>query len=152
MIVINKYATTDEANFKIRGGIIGGTKVSQRFENLVGRTITFSNPAGACTFTQPTTTAMGQLRFADVKAQIEAVPALADVVVATVDNKLGFYRRTFGQNIGLAALDEPARLILGFANNTAIAGQCLNASAGPNPRYLGFVSEFGAIYITTEVD
>jgi hypothetical protein len=152
MIVINKYATKDEANVKIRGGIIGGTKVNQRFENLVGLTITFSDPAGACTFTQPATTAMGQLRFSDVKSQIEAVPALADVVVATLDNKLVFYRRTHGENISLAALNEPARIILGFANNAVLAGQFLNAPAGPNPKYLGFVSEYGAIYITVEVD
>jgi hypothetical protein len=150
MIQLNKYATMAEANFKIRGGIVGGVATNQPFENLVGLTITFADPVGSCTFTQPSGTERGQLKFPDVKAQIEA--ALADVVVTTIDNKLGLVRKTHGQNIVLDAADEPARQILGFANAEDIAGQFLNGPSGTNPKYLEFVSEFSGIYIAIEVD
>lgn len=150
MIQINKYSTVVEANFKIRGGVVGGVATNQPFENLVGLTITFTDPVGSCTFTQPTGTERGQLRFSDVKAQIEA--ALADVVVTTIDNKLGLVRKTHGQNIALDAADEPARQILGFANDEDIAGQFLNGPSGTNPKYLEFVSEYGAVYVSIEVD
>jgi len=150
MIQINKYATVTEANFKIRGGIIGGVPTNQPFENLVGLVLTLSSPSGSCTFTQPSGTGYLQLRFADVKSQIEA--AIADVEVCTIDNKLGLVRKTHGDNIAMAALDEPARRILGFANNEIIVGQFLSGPSGSNPKYLEFVSEFGAIYISIEVD
>lgn len=150
MIQINKYASIIEANFKIQGGVTGGVVTSQPFENLVGLTLTFSSPVGSCTFTQPAGTQCGQLRFSDVKAQIEA--AVADVRVCTIENKFALTRKTSGQNISMAALDEPARKILGFASHEAIAGQFLNGPSGPNPKYLEFVSEYGAVYISIEVD
>lgn len=150
MIQINKYATVTEANFKIRGGVMGGVLTNMPFENLVGLTLTLSSPAHSCTFTQPVGTGYLQMRFSDVKAQIEA--AMADVEVCTIENKFALVRKTHGQNIAMAALDEPARKILGFANSEAIAGQFLNGPSGSNPKYLEFVSEFGAIYVSIEVD
>lgn len=149
MIVIYKYATVSEANFKMRGGVVGGLPVNTPFEGLVGLTLTFSSPAGSCTFTQPTGRHLGQMLFADVKAQLEA--AIADLEVLTgVGNMLAFQNKTDAP-VSLAALDEPARLILGLPFNEAVTGQYLNPPDGAAPRYLEFVSEYGAIYVSAEV-
>lgn len=149
MITIQKYATVIEANFKIRGGLVGGVKTSAPFNGLIGQTITFANPVGACTFVAGTGVS-GQLRFAEVKAQLEA--AIANLVVETTDNAMiSFLHATDGQSVSLAALVEPARLSLGLPNNEAIAGLYLNPPDGAKPRYLEFVSEYGAIYVSAEV-
>lgn len=149
MIKILKFATVIEANFKIAGGIVGGTPTNVPFEGLVGTTITFTNPVGAWTFT-PGTGQPGQLFFSEVRTQLEA--NIANLVVETVDNKVGFRHAVDGQSVSLGALDEVARLILGFSNpvgGVAIAGQFLNPPDGPAPRYHEFVSEYGAVYVAT---
>lgn len=148
MITIQKYGTVSEANFKIRGGLIGGVKSSAPFSGLIGETITFSNPVGACTFVAGTGIS-GQLRFAEVKAQLEA--AIANLKVETSDNAIAFLHATDGQIVSLAALAEPARTTLGLPYNEAIAGVYLNPPDGVKPRYLEFVSEYGAIYVSVEV-
>lgn len=149
MIVIQKYGTVIEANFKIRGGLVGGVKTSAPFDGLIGQTITFSNPAGACTFVAGTGVS-GQLRFAEVKLQLEA--AIANLLVETTDNALiSFLHKTDGQFVSLAALPENARRVLGLPYNEAIAGLYLNPPDGLKPRYLEFVSEYGAVYVSAEV-
>jgi len=149
MIVIQKYGTVIEANFKMRGGIVGGVKISEVFSGLIGLTITFSNPAGACTFVAGTGVS-GQLRFTEVKAQMEA--AIANLKVDTTDNAMfAFLHATDGQSVSLAALPEQARRILGLPFNEAIAGLWLGPPDGIKPRYLEFVSEYGAVYVSAEV-
>ena len=148
MVKILKFATVIEANFKIAGGIIGGTPTNVPFENLVGKAITFANPAGTYTFTTGTGN-LGQLYFHEVKTKLEA--AIANLEVTTVNNMVGFRHKVSGQAVSMAAVDEVARQILGFANpvgGEAIAGQFLNPPDGPAPRYLEFVSEYGAIYVS----
>lgn len=148
MVKILKFATVIEANFKIAGGIVGGTPTNVPFENLVGTTLTFSNPAGSWTFTVGTGQP-GQLRFSEVKTQLEA--NIANLVVETVDNKVGFRHATDGQSAAMAAVDEVARSILGFSNpvgGEAITGLFLNPPDGPAPRYHEFVSEYGAVYVS----
>lgn len=149
MVKILKFSTVIEANFKISGGIIGGTPTNVPFENLVGKTLTFATPAGVHVFTQPVGTNLGQLRFADVKTQLEA--AIANLEVTTVGNMVGFRSKVSGQAASFAAVDEVARQILGFPNpvgGKAIAGQSLNPPDGLAPRYLEFVSEYGAVYVS----
>ena len=149
MIIIEKFGTINEANHKIRGGIVGGSGTERPYEGLVGKTITFSTPSGTKTFTQPTGTQPGQMLFSHVKAQLEA--AIATIEVLTVDGKIAFRHKTAGQVVALAALDEPARAIFGLANNQAISGQFLNGPGGAAPKYIDMVTENGAVYIATEV-
>jgi hypothetical protein len=149
MIVILKYATLAEANYKLKGGLIGGKATSSPFEGLVGRTLTFSNPSGTCTFTQPSGKPLGQLRFADVKQQLEA--AIADLVVSTVNDMIAFHAASTGMPVSLSAADEPARTVLGFANNADLSGYYLNPPNGIVPRLIETVTEQGAIYISAEI-
>lgn len=150
MIIIEQYSTLKEANLKIQGGIACGVTTNVPFEGLVGLTITFTSPAAACTFTQPSGTQPGQLTFADLKSQLETqVPNLE---VLSFDNFLCFRHKLAGSAVTLAAAVEPARSILGLGNNEAIAGRCLN---GPNsttpPMFLEAVPEGRFIYVSIEV-
>ena len=150
MMKIEKYGTLEEANLKIQGGITGGVPTSQPFVGLVGQTITFATPAGACTFTQPTGKVVGQLTFQDVKAQLEA--AVANLQVSAVDNKISFTHKTNGQAVSLAALNESARAVLGLGNGEAIAGRCLNGPGSASlPRFVEFVTESLFVYVAVEV-
>ena len=156
MIIINKYATMAEANHKIRGGIVGGVPCNVAFNGIVDLTLTFSDPAGgSCTFTSVTGRSFGQLYFADVKLQIET--QVPDVEVITIDNKFALRRKTVGNVVALPVIVDPAnyemaRAILGFSPGEAITGQFLNGPSGANPKYLEFVTEFGNVYISIEVD
>jgi len=149
MIVIQKYSTVVEANFKIQGGLIGGVRTEAGFAGLVGLTLTFSNPSGVCTFVLGGSTS-GRLSFLEVKTQIESTPGLSNLVVMSVNNMFGFKHRVSGQSVHLDALLEPARSILGFVTNQEIVGVPLNGPTGFLPRYIHFVSETGAVYVSTE--
>lgn len=150
MIVIRKYSNLAEARFKISGGIVGGSKTNTLFDGLVGKTLTLLNPTGSCTFTQPIGTPYGQLRFADVRAQVMASAGLGNAEVVTVGNLLGIRHKISGQAIRLDAMDEAARTILGFENNSYIGGLVLNGPSGALPRYLEFVAENGAVCVSAE--
>ena len=149
MIEILKFATVEEANFVIRGGLVGGASANETFEGLVGLTITFSSPSFSHTFTQPTGTNPGQLRFSDVKSQLETASSSA-LVVGIFNKKIAFSMT--GAAVALPQADEVARLVLGIANThgagDAISGMFLNPPDGAEPRYLEFVSEYGAIYVS----
>jgi hypothetical protein len=149
MIVILKYATLAEENYKIKGGIIGGKATSSPFEGLVGLTLTFSNPSGTCTFTQPSGKPSGQIHFAEIKRQLEmAIPRLE---VSTVNNMIAFHAASTGMPVALPAANEPARTLLGFANNVDLSGYYLNSSPDPVPRLIEFVTECGAVYLSVEI-
>lgn len=149
MMEIEKYGTLAEANLKIQGGLATGIKTTDPFVGLVGETITFTSPAGSCTFTQPTGRVEGQMHFVDVKSQLET--ALSDLVVASVDNKLTFRHATAGSIVSLGVLDEPARVVLGLGNGEAITGRCLNGPSGVAPKFVEFVTEDLFIYVAVEV-
>lgn len=149
MIIIQRFGTYPAANHAMSGGIIGGAPTDKMFEGLVGKTITFTSPAGSKTFTQPAGTNLGQLKFSDVKAQLEG--AIANLKVLSIDNKLAFGHATAGSSVTLGAVDEPARVILGLPNKEAIAGRFLNAPSGTAPRFLEHVTENGAVSIAIEV-
>ena len=149
MIKLEKYSNFETANLAIQGGLCGGVRVDQPFVGLVGQTITFATPAGTCTFTQPAGVPAGQMRFTDVKDQLET--AIADLLVLCMDNKLCLKHKTAGSAVTLAALDEPARTQLGLDNDVAITGRCLNGPAGAVPRFVEFVTESLTIYIAVEV-
>lgn len=149
MIVIKKFATFPEANLVIQGGLITGVDVSKSFEGLVGKTITFTSPAGSCTFSQPSGKPLGQLSFQDLVSQLET--AITNLDVVNINGRLAFRHKTAGSAVTLGSANEPARVILGFANNVAINGQCLNGPGGSAPKFLEHVTENGSISIATEV-
>jgi hypothetical protein len=152
MMKIEKYGTLEEANLKMQGGITGGVSTTSPFLNLVGETVTFATPAGACTFTQPSDAVVGQLRFKDVKAQLEA--AVADLIVVSVDNKLCFKHETDGSFVSLATASpvEPGRAVLGLGQGEAIAGRYLNGPSSTDlPRFVEFVTESLFVYVAVEV-
>lgn len=148
---IDTYATVVEANHKIAGGITGGplpNKGLGTYKDLVGKTLTFTAPAGNKTFTQPAGKLPGEMSFQDVKTQLEA--AIANLRVVPIDGKIGF-EDTAGASVTLGAVNEPARTILGFENNKAISGRFLNGPGGAVPKFWQMVAEFGQVYITVEV-
>lgn len=149
MMVIEKYGTLEAANLSMRGGIATGIKTTDPFVGLVGQTITFATPAGACTFTQPTGRVSGQMHFVEVKAQLEA--AVANLVVSSVDNKITFSHATPGSIVSLGVLNEPARAALGLGNGEAITGRFLNPPDGVAPRFVTFVTEVLCVYVAVEV-
>lgn len=149
MMIIQRFGTYTAANHSMRGGIVGGAATNSPFEDLVGKTITFTAPVGSKTFTQPAGTNRGQLRFADVKTQLEG--AIADLEVVTIDNKIGFRRKTAGQVVSLGAVSEAARPILGLPDNEAVTGRFLNGPGGAAPKFIEHVTENGAVSIAIEV-
>jgi len=146
MIVTQKFGTVLEANNWCRGGIDGGIDPTSDFYGLVGKTITFSAPAGSCTFTQPATTTAGLMRFADVKAQLEA--AIAGLKVDCAGKKLFFYQSSGAAACAMAAVNEGGRVPLGLPNNVAVSGVLLNPPGGSAPALVSVIPENGAIYIT----
>lgn len=132
---IEKFETIEGMQFFLRGGLFTSTTVVAANPppqnrtvqggvlNLVGQTITFAAPAATVTFA-PATLGAGEVRdpnillLKDIKAQVEAVSA--SIQVRTIDGRLGFIEATPTNGIHLAALNEPARTLLGLPNNINI--------------------------------
>lgn len=146
MIVIEKYGSLDEANHLLNGSILGG-EVKSEYIGLVGATITFTSPADSCTFTQPAGRVEGVLLFKDVKEQLET--AIPNIRVESINGKLGIRHTTGGTEITLASANEPARAILGFPNQKAIAGRAVD---GTSVKLVGPVQIYdGMVHATLEI-
>lgn len=148
MLITKKFEKLEEANFWCAGGIIGGANPSGEISGLVGQTITFSSPAGSCTFTEAASgnASQGRLRFADIKLQMEA--AIANLVVLAVGKKIGFKHATPGTACTMAAVSQGGRVPLGLPNNAAVTGVVIAKTGGADPALANLVTENGAIYIT----
>lgn len=145
MIVTLKFSSILESNNWFRGGIAGGADPAGTF-HLVGQTVTFSAPAGSCTFTQPTSTVQGLLSFTDVKSQLEA--AIAGLKVDCAGRKLFFYQSSGAAAVALAAVNEGGRVPLGLPNNEAVIGTLAAAPGGSAPALVSVTPAEGAIYVT----
>ncbi len=145
MIVILKFSTITEANNWMKGAINGGAPPSGDFAGLVGKTITFTSPAGSCTFTQPATTPTGLMKFADVKTQLEA--AIAGLKVDCEGSKLVFYLSSGAAACALGAVNEGGRVPLGLPNNVALSGVLLDVPGGTAPALVSIVPEAGSIHV-----
>lgn len=145
MLVTQKFNSLQEANDWCVGAIVGAVRPHGNFQNLVGKTITFTSPAGSCTFTQPTADPSGMMDFAAVQSQLQT--AIPNLKVQTAGENIVFKNST-GAAVTLASANEPARSALGLANNAAISGVVLNAPGGSVPAFVGLVPETNAIYIT----
>lgn len=146
MIVIKSFSSIVEANYWMKGAIDGGANPAGDFVGLVGQTITFTAPAGSCTFTQPTTTSSGMMKFIDVKTQLEA--AIAGLKVDCVGSKLMFYQTLGTTACAIGAVSEGGRVPLGLPKNVAVTGEVLTAPGGTKPALVSIVPANGTIYIT----
>jgi hypothetical protein len=145
MIVIKKFSTIDEANSWMKGSINGGAPPSGNFVGLVGQTVTFTSPAGSCTFTQPTTTPTGMMKFADVKLQLET--AISGLKVDCEGSKLTFYLSSGSAACSMGAVAEGGRAPLGLPNNQAVAGVLMGVPGGAAPALVSIVPEAGAVHV-----
>lgn len=150
MIVTKQFATLSDANLWCTGALFGGADLSQPINGLVGQTLTLSAPAGSVTFTAVAadpTLPYGQLRFADIKLQIET--AIATVKVFMNAKKcLVLQLAALTGPVALAAVSEGGRIPLGLPNNEAASGVFLTAPGGTAPAFVGLVNNGDSILIT----
>ena len=144
-----KFGTIFEANFVIRGGLIGGI-VDRGIAGLTGTTLTFTTPAGAHTFVESVTAGVtrGTLPFSEIKSQLEG--AIANLVVEIVNGKIGFRHAILGTNVVLAAAATAAKALLGFKFDAGASSQFLNGPGGPTPMIVDMNSSDQVIYIVIE--
>ncbi len=141
-----KFRNIDEANHVLTGGIVGGPVGDGGIDQIVGKKLTFTAPAGTVTFTQGTKY-QGRLTFAEIKAQAEA--AIANLRVVLIDRKIAF-RHASGTAVTLAAVsDDHARPPLGLPL-TAVAGVVYAGPGGANPKVVQFSPQGDTIHVLTE--
>jgi hypothetical protein len=149
MLHILKFRTVEEAEFVLAGGLIGAEAANKTFAGLVGKAITFSNPVGSKTFTQPANKIPDMLTFPEIKAQLETITNLK---VELIGGRIGF-RDSGGASVTLAKLDQPARAILGLSNplgGVAISGKKINPPGGASPYVVSFAPDNNTIYVMIE--
>ncbi len=137
---VYKFRDITEVKHFLDGGLLGGGVVFPAY-GLVGKVITFVLPtAAACTFTAGADATGLSLTFKEVKTQLEA--AVANLKVVNFSGgvggniAVGFIHATLAGAVTLAALNEPARAILGFANNAALTGKLYNPPGGAAPSFI----------------
>lgn len=145
---ILKFRTIEEAEHMLGGGLIG-VKNPSHFSGLVGQTITFTAPAGSKTFTEVAGQPPDMLTFPQVKAQLETI---ANLKVLLVNGHVAF-KHAGGLAVTLAAVDQPARAILGLNNpsgGAAISGQFVNPPGGSAPYVVSMCPDNHTIYVMIE--
>ena len=142
-----KFTNLEEANHLLNGGIIGANLKDGAIDDLVGKTITFTAPAGTKTFTQGSKYP-GRLSFDEIKSQLEA--AVANLKVVMVNRRIAF-RHASGTPVTLAAVPstDTARPLLGLSN-AAIAGVTYAGPGGASPKVDQFYVQNDTIYALTE--
>jgi hypothetical protein len=143
-----KFRDIEEANHVLAGGILGGECPAAGIPELVGKTITFSAPAGTKTFTQPSDSYQGMLRFKDIKAQLEA--AITNLQVRLIKGRLAFRHATPATAVALTAVNETGRAPLGLPNNEAVSGTAYAGPGGSSPKVDQFYVQNDTVYVLTE--
>ncbi len=144
---ILKFRNIEEANHVLSGGVMGGEIAAAGVADLVGKTITFTAPAGTKTFTQPAGNYQGLLLFKDIKSQLEG--AVANLVVVLINGKIGF-RHASGTAVTMAAVTETGRAPLGLPNNKAVTGVVYAGPGGAPPKVDQFYAQGDTIYCLVE--
>lgn len=143
---IRKFRNIEEANLVLNGAVYGG-RVDSGVDQLVGKTITFTAPAGTKTFTQGGQYA-GRLSFAEIKSQLEG--AIANLRVHNIGGFIVF-AHTSGTAVSLGAVNETGRAPLGLPNNKAVSGTVYAGPAGAAPKVSQVVPSTGdAVICLTE--
>lgn len=133
---VHKFRDTVEMELFLRGGIIGGLVVPSRgIVGLVGKTLTFTGPAGAVNFV----TASREddaLLFKDIKAQVEAALNAANIRVVSVGGKVAFVHPTAASAIALSGNNEEAKALLGFGLDLAVSGKVYGVDPTTPPAFM----------------
>lgn len=145
---IKKFRNIDEANHLLNGGVIGADLKSGGIDDLVGKVITFTAPAGTKTFTQGTKYP-GRLTFDEIKTQLEA--AITNLRVVMIDRKIAFRHATAATAVTLAAAGgDTARPLLGVPLG-AVAGVVYAGPAGSAPKVSSMQPGAGdTVFVLTE--
>jgi hypothetical protein len=131
-IKIRKFRDIVEAQAFLDGGISGGQPQFPIY-GLVGKAITLTAPNAAVTFVAGADPS-GSLTFKEIKTQAEA--AISGLRVLLINGSLWFINSTLAAAVTMAAADEPARALLGFANNKAYTGRLYAAPGGSAPAFI----------------
>jgi hypothetical protein len=154
---ILKFRTMEEANYVLRGGLLGGViprvstgdGVMLGYSGLIGAIITFTSPNDNHTFTQVAGEFPGTISFASVKSQLEA--GVTGLAVDIVKGQIGFRHTSLGTNVSLGAVDQPARAILGLANvvttGYAHTSQFINADGATDPFHVATSASQHGIFV-----
>jgi hypothetical protein len=152
---IYKFSDINEAQAFLNGGLIGKDISKGGVAGLVGKTLTFTSPAFAVTFTAaagpPTDRDPYTLLLKDIKAQVEA--ANADILVQSIAGKIVFIEKTPTNGVALSGSDEPAKSLLGFDQNSASVGKFYkppDVSGDPNYTWAYSVNESTHVIYTWE--
>lgn len=148
---IRKFTSIDQMEFFLRGGLLGSKSTAPSASDvggrrsagggivgLVGKVLTIGTPALAHTFTAASlspgeTRDPRVLMIKDIKLQIETAQALLEVT--TFDGRIGLIEKTPSAGIIIAALNEPARDLLGLPNNQALQTRVYNKPGGAAPSF-----------------
>jgi hypothetical protein len=150
-----KFRSQVEMDLFLNGGIIcGNDKAAAGLQGMVGLTLTFSDPAGSVTFSQPAgRDTHTPLLIGDIKDQIAAVPALADLDVLNLGGSVAFARKTDGEVVALPATNQLAKVKLGLAGATAITGKIYNpGGAAPVVPYVFWMFQGDGFWGFTAVE
>ncbi len=121
-VKLYKFRDLAEANLFLSGAVIGGADISGGVVGLVGKTLNFTTPSGAVTFTAVASRPNGALLIKDIKSQVEtAIVALK--VAALPGGRIVFVEASPTTGVSIPATDQEAKGLLGFDQNTAFAGK-----------------------------
>lgn len=129
---VYKFRDIVEMELFLRGGLLGGD-VSRGVVGLVGKTLTFTAPAGNVTFVTENRE-NDMLLLADIKAQTEA--AIANLTVLSVGGHIAFVHSSTAAGVALSATDSEAKSLLGFRRVGATTGKVYGVVPGTPPAYL----------------
>jgi len=135
-VAINVYKFRDivEMELFLRGGIIGAP-VGKGIEGLVGQTLTFTTPVGSHTFVTASRP-NDVLYLTDIKSQLEAALGAGNIQVMNVGGQIAFVHPTSASAIAIAATSQPAKALLGFAQDKAVAGKLFGVVPATPPAFV----------------
>lgn len=150
MLKVYEFGSADEIQLFLNGGILGGL-VGNGFIGLVGKTLTFTAPAGTVTFVsagRPNDV----LLLSDVKSQIETALTAVAIKVMAVRGRVAFVHPTGTSAIALDGSTEAGKSILGFDGNTSTSGKVYGAVVGTPPAVVALhpTVDNGFVLLTVE--
>ena len=145
MLRTRVFTSHEELDVFSLGGLSGGHGQSLDRLQLDGLTLTFTNPSGSVTFSDP---GRGGLTLKEAADQVQAVPELATVILKRVSGTVVLYEASPTAGIKLAA-DQAARAVLGFPKSGTIEGKILQTGNSPiAPRLVSMLYLDGKYVLT----
>lgn len=150
MIKVQKFANIQELQLFLNGGLLGGN-IGLGIVGLVGKTMTFSAPAGTVTFVTASRY-NDALTLVDIKTQIEAALNVANIKVISIYGRIGLVHPTAASAIVLDGTDQPAKALLGFNANDPSTGKLYGVAIGTPPALVSITPTIDNSYIVTTVE